>query len=183
VVLLPVVGNEPLQPPEAVQPCALEAFHCSVTDAPAATVFSLAFNVTKGGVTTAGAVGAPLAPVLLCALLPAVSALELAPHAASVTRAANPSIDFNANANLVQRLRRIELITRLPRFTATTFSAELDSVHPQSLRSHIHSIFPIRQPVAICKLDMFSDANKFIRVFEPRRICARISSSRISDKF
>jgi hypothetical protein len=157
VLVLPVVGTVPLQPPEAAQALALDAFHCSVTDEPLGTLLSLAFNVSDGGGTTEAA-----------ALLPTVSACEEnpPPHAASELRAANPSIDFNANANRVQWLRRIELITRLPRFTATTLCAELDSFHPQSLRSHIHSIFRIRQPVAICKLHMFSGENKFTRIFE-----------------
>jgi hypothetical protein len=102
-----------------------------------------------------------------------VSAFELSPHAARKLSAANTNIDFNANANLVQRLRRIELITRLPRFTATNFFAEFDFLRPQSLSSHIHSLFLIRQPVAICKLHMFSGANKFIRVLEGCKIGAR----------
>ena len=58
--MVPVVGNVPLQPPEAVQYWALAAFHCSVTDSPIATLFAFAFRVTEGGETTAG-VAAPLA--------------------------------------------------------------------------------------------------------------------------
>ena len=42
VVIVPVGGSVPLQPPEAVQVSALEAFHCSVTDAPMVTLFSFA---------------------------------------------------------------------------------------------------------------------------------------------
>jgi hypothetical protein len=145
VVVVPVVASVPLQPPEAAQLLALVALHCSVTDAPTATVVSLAFKVTNGGAATAGGVGVLdavlLVAVLLVELLPDVSASELAPHAASAPSTVNTNKDFNANANPERRLRRIELITRLPKFTATTFSAEPDSVHPQSLRSHIHSIF------------------------------------------
>jgi len=158
-VVVPVVGNVPLQPPDAAHVLALVALHCSVTGVPTATVFSLAFRLTTGGATAAG-----VAPVLVAAALVGpllavvVSAFELMPHAASEPNAANTNIDFNANANLEQRLRRIELITRLPRFSVTIFCAELDSVRPQSLRSHIQSIFQNRQPVAICKLHMFSDA-------------------------
>ena len=99
MVILPVVANVPLQPPEAVQLAAFEALHCSVTDAPIATLLSLAFRVTAGGATTAGV----SAPVDGCALEPE-------PHAVSEPRAANPSIDFNSNASLELRLRRIELI-------------------------------------------------------------------------
>ena len=110
-MVVPSGGNVPLQPPDAEQVSALEAFHCSVTDVPMGTVLSLAFKVTNGGAATTGVVALPVE-------LPAVCALELSPHAASEPRAANPSIDFNANANLVLRLRRIELITRLPRFTS-----------------------------------------------------------------
>ena len=114
--MVPVVGNVPLQPPEAEQDLALEALHCSVTEAPMATVVSLAFKVTKGGATTAGAVALPVVVLLGGVLLVgpllavAVSALELAPHAASEPRAANANMDFNANANPLRWLRRIELI-------------------------------------------------------------------------
>ena len=114
--MVPVVGNVPLQPPDAAQELALEALHCSVTDEPMATVVSLAFKVTKGGATTAGAVALPVVVLLGGVLLVgpllavAVSALELAPHAASEPRAANANMDFNANANPMRRLRRIELI-------------------------------------------------------------------------
>ena len=116
--MVPAVGNVPLHPPDASQALAFVALHCSVTAVPMATVLSLAFKVTNGGVATVGDVAALLDVGGVCD----VSALELAPHAASELRAANANIDFNANANLVQRLRRIELITRLPRFIATTFS-------------------------------------------------------------
>ena len=116
--MVPLGGNAPLQPPEAVQALAFEAFHCSVTDVPMGTALSLAFKVTNGGATTAGVVA-------LLVGVPVVSAFELEPHAASAPRATNPSIDFNANANLERRLRRIELITRLPRFPMTTFQRSL----------------------------------------------------------
>ena len=122
--MLPTGGIVPLQPPEAVQALAYEEFHCSVTAAPIATLLSLAFRLTNGGGTTAGVVmpvdvdvGAVEAPSA-----EDVCAFELAPHAASKQRAVNPSVDFNANANLVRRLRRIELIRRLPRFPVTTCS-------------------------------------------------------------
>ena len=184
---MPVVGTVPLQPPEAAQELASEALHCSVTGVPMATVVSLAFKVTKGGATTAGAVALPvvvlLGGVLLVGPLLAVvvSASELAPHAASEPSAANANMDFNANANPLRWLRRIELIHVSQDFTAKTFSAKIDSLHPQSLRSHIHSIFGIRQPVAICKLHMFSGANKFFRVFEKSKILRARIRSRIGD--
>jgi hypothetical protein len=59
VVVVPLGGNAPLQPPEAVQALASEAFHCNVTDVPIATLLSLAFKVTEGGAATAG-VSAPV---------------------------------------------------------------------------------------------------------------------------
>jgi len=113
--VVPVVGNVPLQPPEAAQELALEALHCSVTEAPMATVDSLAFKVTNGGAATAGAVVLPVAGldglVLVGPLLAVVvSAFELSPHAASAPSTTNTNMDFNANANLKRRLRRIELI-------------------------------------------------------------------------
>jgi len=141
-------------------------------------VLSLAFKVTNGGAATAGVAASPDA-VVLVAVRPDVFAFELAPHAASALSTVNTKIDFNANANLEQRLRRIEIITRLPKFSMTVFSAALDSIRPQSLRSHIQSIFLNRQPVAICKLHMLSDANKFIRVFENSKL-AREKSRRAS---
>ena len=112
--MVPVGGMVPLQSPEAAQVFALAAFHCSVTDLPMGTGFSLAFNVTDGGAAAAGPAG-------LLVSGPVVSALELEPHATSELSAINPSVDFNANANLELRLRRIELITLLPRFTAANF--------------------------------------------------------------
>jgi hypothetical protein len=69
-----------------------------------------------------------------------------------------------------------------PKMYCNKLSAELDSIHPQSLRSHIHSIFPIRQPVAICKLHMFSGAKSFVCVLEIKNIFLRECASRIGDK-
>ena len=75
------------------------------------TVLSLALKVTNGGATTAG-VAVLLGGVVLVGPLLAVvvSAFELIPHAASEPSAANTNIDFNANANPLRWLRRIELI-------------------------------------------------------------------------
>ena len=64
-MVVPLVGNVPLQPPEAVQELASEALHCNVTDEPMATLLSLAFKLTNGGATTAGVVA-----VLLVAASP-----------------------------------------------------------------------------------------------------------------
>jgi hypothetical protein len=129
-VVVPMVGNVPLQPPEAAQVLALVALHCSVTDAPTATVVSLAFRLTSGGAATAGGVAVPDAgvfvAVLLVELLPDVSAFELAPHAASALSTVNANRDFNANANPEWRLRRIELITRLPNILRQLFPRSLN---------------------------------------------------------
>jgi hypothetical protein len=48
VVFDPLVGSAPLQPPDAVQLCALVAFHCNVTERPTATVLGLGERVTTG---------------------------------------------------------------------------------------------------------------------------------------
>jgi hypothetical protein len=48
VIVLPLAGMLPLQPPEAAQLLALEAFHCRVTAEPTGTVVSLAFRLTDG---------------------------------------------------------------------------------------------------------------------------------------
>ena len=118
-MVVPVVASVPLQPPDAVQVVALVALHCRVTDAPTATVLSLALKLTNGGAATAGGVGVLDAAVLDAAVLlvelPDVSASELAPHAVSTPSTVNTNKDFNANANPERRLRRIELITRLPK--------------------------------------------------------------------
>jgi hypothetical protein len=140
VVVVPVIGNEPLHPPDALQLLALVALHTSVTGAPMATVVSLAFKVTNGGAATAGAVALPVAAVLV-AVSPVVSAFELEPHAASEPSTVNTNIDFNANAKPKRRLRRIELIRVSQDLLQQLSSRSVDSIHPQSLRSHIHSIF------------------------------------------
>lgn len=167
---MPMVGTAPFQPPEAVQALALVALHCNVTEAPTATVPSLAFRLTNGGARTAGVAALALAVLLGGVLLvgpllaEVVSAFELMPHAASEPSAADANIKFKANANLARWLRRIELI-RVSQDLLQKLFAEPDSIHPQSLRSHIHSIFRIRQPVAICKLHMFIGAKVVACVF------------------
>jgi hypothetical protein len=76
-----------------------------------ATVLALVVRLTNGGATVAG-VAAPPDVCAVCGVsgVGDVSALELAPQAASELSAANPSRDFNTNANPKCRLRRIELI-------------------------------------------------------------------------
>lgn len=119
--MLPLGGRLPLQPPEAVQASALAALHCSMTEEPMGTVASLAFSVTDGAGTAAAGAGVPAVPEGSN-----VCAFELAPHAASAPDAVNASRDFNANAYRERWLRRIEFITRLPRFTPTIFFAALN---------------------------------------------------------
>jgi hypothetical protein len=113
---VPVVGTAPFQPPEAVQALALVAVHCNVTEAPMATVPSLAFRLSNGGARTAGVAALALAVLLGGVLLvgpllaEVVSAFELMPHAASEPSVSNANIEFNTNANRERWLRRIELI-------------------------------------------------------------------------
>jgi hypothetical protein len=95
VVVVPLVANVPLQPPDAAQLLALVALHCSVTDVPIATLVSLDLKVTNGAAAVVGA----SAPLDVCGISD-VCAFELAPHATSELSAANASIDFNPNATL-----------------------------------------------------------------------------------
>lgn len=48
VVAVPLVGCEPLQPPEATQVCASLAVHCKVARLPAGTLLWTACRVTAG---------------------------------------------------------------------------------------------------------------------------------------
>ena len=66
MVVVPVVGMVPLQPPDAAQLLALVAFHCSVTGVPMATVLSFAFKTTNGGAAVAGAVALLAVALLRC---------------------------------------------------------------------------------------------------------------------
>ena len=52
VVTVPLVGWEPLQPPEAVQLCASFALHCKVVEVPMATLVFVAASVTEGFAAT-----------------------------------------------------------------------------------------------------------------------------------
>jgi hypothetical protein len=57
VVIVPLVGCEPLHPPEAVQACTPVALHCNVADVPMATLELFATRDTVGfGAAAAGAV-------------------------------------------------------------------------------------------------------------------------------
>jgi hypothetical protein len=109
VVIVPVVGTGPLQPPEAVQDSALEAFHCSVTDAPIATLFSFACRLTVGA-----------AAEVTAAVVPVKASDDDCPlQAASALRTAIPRIVLMTNAAQTRRLLQFELITRLPRLSAS----------------------------------------------------------------
>jgi hypothetical protein len=99
---VPVVASAPLQPPDAVQPVAFRALHCSVTEPPMLTLLPLDFSVNDGGTVVEIAAWVTETPS------------EDDPHAARAVSAMPPRIDFNAYADLKRRLRRIDLITRLP---------------------------------------------------------------------
>jgi hypothetical protein len=100
VVMVPLGGCEPLQPPEAVQLSALDALHCNVTLCPIGTVSALDFSVSVG------------AEISLLVIVPAfvVTLVEVPEHAASAVSAANASIDFNTNAQPTCLSLRIEFI-------------------------------------------------------------------------
>ena len=51
VVIVPLVGCAPLQPPEAVQDCASVALHCKVVEVPLMTLLFLAARVIAGFAT------------------------------------------------------------------------------------------------------------------------------------
>jgi hypothetical protein len=118
--MVPLVGNVPLQPPEAVQLSALEAFHCSVTDAPMATLLSFACRATVGAVAAAAG--------LIAAVVPVKASDDDCPlQAASALRAVIPRIDLMTNAALTRRLPQFDFIPRLPRWPRQIFSEELIS--------------------------------------------------------
>jgi hypothetical protein len=48
VLIVPLVGWAPLQPPEAVQDCAPVALHCKLVEVPLVTLLFLATRVTAG---------------------------------------------------------------------------------------------------------------------------------------
>jgi len=114
VVIVPVVGTVPLQPPDAVQVSALEAFHCSVTDAPMATLLSFDCRLIVGTATGVLAVAA---------VVPVKASDDDCPlQAASALTAVIPRIDLMMNAAQTRRLPQFEFIPRLPRLAASNFS-------------------------------------------------------------
>jgi hypothetical protein len=112
VVIVPVVGTVPLQPPEALQDWALEAFHCSVTDAPMVTLLSFACRLTVGAVAAATGLAAAAVPVK-------ASDDDCPLQAASALRAVIPRIVLMSNAAQTRRLLQFEFITRLPGLSAS----------------------------------------------------------------
>jgi len=80
VVVVPLVGWVPLQPPDAAQVCAFFAFHCNVAAVPMATLLSAATRVTAGVAVLAAAGSAA-----------AVWTDDDSPHAANAENAAHPS--------------------------------------------------------------------------------------------
>jgi hypothetical protein len=100
VVIVPLGGCEPLQPPEALQLSTFDALHCSVTPCPIGTVLSLDFSVSVG------------AAISLLVIVPAfvVTLVDVPEHAASAVSAANTSIDFKTNAQPTRLPLRIEFI-------------------------------------------------------------------------
>jgi hypothetical protein len=121
VVIVPAVGIVPLQPPEAVQVSALDAFHCSVTGEPMDTLLSSACRLTvgaDGGIAAAAGLIAPAVPVK-------ASDDDCPLQAASALRAVIPRIDLMTNAAQTRRLPQFEFIPRLPRLAASNFSEVL----------------------------------------------------------
>jgi hypothetical protein len=114
LVIVPVVGSVPLQPPEAVQVSALEAFHCSVTDAPMATLLSFACRLTLGAVATATGLAAEVVPVK-------ASDDDCPLQAANALRAVIPRIALMTKTAQTRRLLQFEFIPRLPRFRVKFF--------------------------------------------------------------
>jgi hypothetical protein len=101
--MVPAVGTVPLQPPEAVQVSALEAFHCSVTDAPMATLLSFACRLTVGAVAGAAGRIASVDPVK-------ASDDDWPLQAASALRAVIPRIDLMTKAAQTRRVLQCEFI-------------------------------------------------------------------------
>jgi hypothetical protein len=125
VVMVPLGGCEPLQPPEAVQLSTFDALHCNVTLCPIETVFSLDFSVSVG------------AEISLPVIVPAfvVTLADVPEHATSADSAANASIDFNTNAQPTRLSLRIEFILCV----SLNISRRLSRRHrrPRAARSEI----------------------------------------------
>jgi hypothetical protein len=96
VVIVPLVGWAPLQPPDAVQDCAPVTLHCKLVEVPLATLVFLATSVTAGLATW---LSVETDEVLL-PLEVDVSADEESWHAANAAKAANPSVQLNRRTTL-----------------------------------------------------------------------------------
>jgi hypothetical protein len=146
VVIVPLGGSEPLQPPEAVQLSTLDALHCSVTLCPIGTVLASDFSVSVG------------AEISVLVIVPAlvVTLVEVPWHAASAATAINANPDFNTNAELTRLPLRIEFMLRLPEYCRGVVRAGTRGFMPLGQRSHIYSIFKNCQPVAVCARYMFN---------------------------
>jgi hypothetical protein len=118
--MVPLGGCEPLQPPEAVQLLALDAFHCNVTLYPMGTLFSFDFSVTVGAEISLP-VGVAVSVVTL---------VDEPWHAASAVSANNASIEFNTNAELTRLPLPIEFMLCLPEGCRGVISAGTCGVEP-----------------------------------------------------
>jgi hypothetical protein len=95
VVAVPLVGCEPVQPPDATHVCASWAFHCNVAAVCIGTLVLSATNVTAGF-----AVLTPAGSVLT------VSPFDEKPHAASAENAAKTTVRRNKRQTLNDDLYR-----------------------------------------------------------------------------
>jgi hypothetical protein len=174
LVMVPLGGCEPLQPPEAVQLLALDELQSSVTLCPMGTLLSLDFSVSVGAV-----ISLPVSvPVSV------VTAVDVPWHAASAASAMSAGIDFNTNAGLTRLPLRIEFILCLPACCCGVIPAGSRGLEPRGQRSHIHSIFQYCQPVAVRARYMFnqkfisgygksngSQKNAFVKLLSADRRC------------
>jgi hypothetical protein len=106
VVIVPLIGWAPLQPPEAMHDCAPVARHCKIVELPLGMLAFFAVRVTAGF-----AVSLEAAVVVLPAVLP-VEALVVdvsaddSPQAASAANTAHPSAHPNTRPTKpIPRLR------------------------------------------------------------------------------
>lgn len=118
--MVPLGGCEPLQPPEAVQLLALDAFHCKVTLYPMGTLLSFAFSVRVGAEVSLSVT----VPVLV------VTPVDVPWHAASAVRAINAGIVFKTIAELTRLPLRIEFMLSLPEVCRDVVPAATCSVEP-----------------------------------------------------
>jgi hypothetical protein len=118
--MVPLGGCEPLQPPEAVQLLALDAFHCNVALYPMGTVLSFALSVTVG------------AEISLSVTVPelVVTLVDVPWHAASAVSATNAGSVFKTNAELTRLPLRIEFMLCLPEVCRGVMPAATCGVEP-----------------------------------------------------